>query len=162
MLGQNYSREFIFWSSVKHPNKKTAISNAHKRIVFDAKQKGYNDCLILEDDVKFLNNKALSQFISHKPENFDIYLGGASSIKYTDRLLGFTGLHCYIINRSFYDKFLNSDESLNIDFALTGKGKYYIHYPMLAIQQGEHLEKYWQKVNNKLDFLNKKKDCIFG
>lgn len=159
ILGQ--CDEIRIWPAVTGKTKQSGVSKAHKQIVRYAKSQKLEEILICEDDVKFTKKNALRDFISHKPKDFSIYLAGVSSFRYDSRITHFTGLHCYIIHESFYSAFLNAPEQYDIDFAISMKGKFVIHDPMLAIQHGDHLKKYWDTVRKKLNFLNKRKSITF-
>jgi hypothetical protein len=46
----------------------------------------------------------------------------------------FSGFHCYIVNKKFYETYLSLPDDAHIDRALAGLGKYYVSSPFIAIQ----------------------------
>lgn len=92
--------------------------DSHLSIIKDAKEKGYKNILIFEDDfvlsVEF--NDILNKVITQLPDDWDmLYLGGNTNkcknkIKVSDNLFNVDSVlttHCYAINSSIYDKVLN-------------------------------------------------------
>jgi hypothetical protein len=92
--------------------------------------------LICEDDVHFTAKGAFDYFINNKPNDFDIYLGSINDgiIKKDDSVDDFSGTTIYIVKERFYDIFLALPEHLNIDRALSNKGKFIVCNPFIAIQ----------------------------
>lgn len=117
----------------------TSISKGHKQIVQYAKDNNLPECFIMEDDCRWGSLGAYDYFLSKKPADADIYLGGCYVVyfdkePFKSKLIGFISLHCYIIRQSFYDTFLNLPEDIDIDRALNGNGNFEICYPYAAIQ----------------------------
>jgi hypothetical protein len=89
-----------------------ALSITHKKILEDAKEKGYNNILILEDDVEFSEN--INECPLEIPNNWDIvYFGGnhyfgqptpiTNNISIANKTLA---MHCVAINSTIYDRML--------------------------------------------------------
>ena len=112
------------------------ISKSHKQIVQYAKQKTMSEIMICEDDIHFTAKGAFQFFMSNKPVDYDLYLGGISEsiIKKDNTVDDFSGLTIYMINQRFYDIFLSMPENINIDRALCSKGKFIVSNPLIAIQ----------------------------
>ena len=102
------------------------ISRRHKSLITRA----YHEpqILIMEDDVKFVAPGALNRFLNlmhHLPRDWDLFLAGMSSgtvkpftVEGIRKLEHFTGIQCYIVNKKFYDTFLQADERINLDIWL--------------------------------------------
>lgn len=112
------------------------ISVSHKMIVMDAQQKGLQSVCIAEDDFYFMAPGAWDYFLENMPEDFDIYLSSISMghIKPDKTVHQFCGLTLYIVHERFYDKFLSVPETLHIDAALGGMGKFVVSDPFIAFQ----------------------------
>lgn len=124
-----------FWPAIYCDSPKTGISKAHKQIVRHAKFTNMETVWIVEDDIKIKRRTGLERFINDIPESFDIYLGGASSLDGNK----FTGLHCYILHRKAYDKFLEANEDNNLDYELS-KMNLDVHFKSVAIQYDGYSE----------------------
>lgn len=116
------------WDGIHNPNRVAAISRAHKQIVHYAKQNELLEICVMEDDCIFLHDTAFKYYIENKPPKFDVYLGGISNKLRVEKdyITDFRGLTLYTINEQFYDTFLSVPETVNIDAALKGLGKYYL------------------------------------
>jgi hypothetical protein len=111
------------------------VSRAHKQIVQFAKDWKIPEVIIAEDDIKFPAEDGFKYFLSKKPEDFDLYLGGIYRGEIKDgKTDDFSGLHLYIIKQKFYDTFLSINEEKHLDTELKGKGDYHVCYPFAAIQ----------------------------
>ena len=141
-INELFGYDLIFWPAIYCGSKKQGISRAHKQIVRYAKENNLPEIFICEDDIKLV--RPLNEFISKKPKEFDLYIGGVSSFNKKNY---FTGMHCYIIRQNFYDVFLSADETQHIDFWLGGRGNYVICSPPVAHQ---HLKINWEKVDKKV------------
>lgn len=119
------------WRSVKR-----SINLAHKQCVEYAKLKGYPEICIMEDDVRFCGYGAFDYFLSKKPAEFDLYLGGVyvGDIQPDNTVREFSGFHCYIIRERFYDTFLSLPADAHIDNACAGKGLFYVCNPFACVQ----------------------------
>lgn len=128
--------DYKIFPAIKAPTAVQGISRAHKQIVYYAKENNMPEILIGEDDVKFTAPNAFNYFLENKPPDFDIYNSGIYfGVIHPDNTTNhFASLHCYIIHERFYDTFLATDETKNIDKALKGKGKFVICNPFAAIQ----------------------------
>lgn len=121
------------------------ISEAHKRIIRYAKEKGLSEVIIAEDDFYFPDKLGLKYFLDNKPNDFDVYLSGVyvgfeKLSEENKKIRFFSGLHFYIVNEKFYDKFLNCNSRNAIDAEISNLSKngladVYCCYPMAAIQQ---------------------------
>ena len=112
------------------------ISKAHKQIVKYANDNELPEVLIAEDDLKFTSIGAFEFFLKGRPSDSDIYL---SSIYYgliaeDNSVNDFSGLTFYIVNQSFYNKFLEIPEHDNLDRLLSKKGKFIVCNPFTVIQ----------------------------
>lgn len=129
------------------------ISNAHKQIVRDAKEKGLPQVIIAEDDIKFSSAGAWKYYLENTPKEFDLYCGliyaGEVSplkkgiISTTNRIISTKGMSgtntLYTISSGFYDFFLAIDESKHLDRELGRFGninQYYVCNPMVCSQSG--------------------------
>lgn len=113
-----------------------SINLSHKKIVHQALQDGLEATIIFEDDIKFTDLGAWDYFLSQKPKDFDLYLGGIylGDIADDNTTKAFTALHCYIIHSKFYATFLSTPDDKHIDTCLDNLGRYVVCQPMIAIQ----------------------------
>lgn len=147
LLRQKGDHEVKFWPAIYKATPCEGISQAHKQIVRWAKDHGLPDVWIIEDDIKVISDEGFNQFLKHKPSEFDLYLGGASSLKYyQDKISKFSGLHCYMVASKFYDQFLSADETQHLDYALSMMRPDIRIFP-IAIQYPGHSEN-TKKVEN--------------
>src|ERR1035437_4748267 len=93
------------------------ISQAHKQIVKDAKEKNLSEVLIGEDDLHFTSKGAFKFFLDNKPKDFDIYLGSVlhGRLKADNTVVDFSGTTLYMVRKRFYDAFLSVPENIHID-----------------------------------------------
>lgn len=128
--------QYRLWDNIYAPSIIKSINKGHKQIVEYAKQEGLPEVLIMEDDVKFLGNGAFKYFIDNKPAVYDIYLASIflGILSPENTVKEFTGMTCYIVHQNFYNTFLNADEKIHIDAALSFLGKYIVCNPFVAIQ----------------------------
>lgn len=112
------------------------ISRAHKQIVSWAKQNKLEEVWIAEDDIEFSAPGAFDYFVSQKPDDFDIYLGGIiwGTIQEDHTVKDFAGATLYVASDRFYDTILNLPEDRDFDRAMAGMGKFIICEPMVACQ----------------------------
>src|SRR6266404_95325 len=69
--------DFDIWEGIMDDEgPHVGISRAHKQIVKYALERNWSEVLIGEDDLRFTAEGAFDFFISKKPSDFDIYLGG--------------------------------------------------------------------------------------
>ena len=116
MLQQSFS----FVKVEKHKDPVRGCLESHKYCIQQAKNKGYKNVLILEDDAIF-NMKLLQTLLSNNidisvPKDFDmLYLGYTvnDGYKHDDFLLKILSaqcLHAYIVNEKIYDEVLDNIE----------------------------------------------------
>lgn len=122
------------------------IAKSHKACIKLAKDRGWPQVTIVEDDVDFLSPYSLEIYfntISKLPEDWDIFTGGLFSgeIENNDTTLGYSsvkgsmsGFHLIVVNEKFYDTFLSASETMNIDYEISEilKAKIYVAYPILV------------------------------
>lgn len=134
----------------------TGCALSHLEILEISKCKGYNNCLILEDDVQFDDelNKILPNIMNQVPDDWDIlYFGGNHSAnniwnpqsklkKVTENIFRVTNCyttHSYAVKKTVYDKIISSfDGTVPIDVCLSEVQKNtnsYIIRPHLAWQR---------------------------
>jgi hypothetical protein len=106
-----------------------AINKAWKNVIRFAKEQGLPEIIAMEDDCIFTRPGAFMEWLDHKPNDFDIYLGGVygRDIGKKGTIKTFCGLHCILVNSRFYDTFLKVSDRENIDIALGGKGRYILY-----------------------------------
>lgn len=133
---QKWVPEVRFWPAVFLEKPYMGIMEAHKQVVRWAKENNEPCVWIMEDDIRIPNIYGLEYFLENQPDDFDIYLGGiySGSILQNNLVHTFAGLHCYLVNERFYDKFLNLPPTAHLDRALRGKGRFVVCNPFAAIQ----------------------------
>lgn len=111
------------------------ISQAHKQIINDAKEKGLSEVLIGEDDLHFTALGAFNYFLRNKPLDYDIYLGGIvyGKISENDIVNDFSGITFYLASERFYDTILSIPEEYHLDRALKNKGKFIVCNPFIVV-----------------------------
>jgi hypothetical protein len=132
---------YTLWSGiVDHDNTARGISRAHKQIVHFAKDKYLSEILIAEYDIHFTAPGAISFFHESKPQDFDLYLGGIyyGNISQDSIADDFAGLTLYLVHARFYDLFLSTDDSRDLDRFLAGKGKFLVCDPFVVTQHDGH------------------------
>lgn len=124
----------------------TGISRSHKKCIKLAKEHDLPYAIIIEDDIMFLHKQSLIKFQKYRqdlPKDWDIYLGGlydGHPVPFNENLAivpdKISGLHMYMVNQNFYDKFLEADEAMNLDgwISMEAKAKIYLAYPILGLQ----------------------------
>lgn len=128
--------DYQLWPSIHVASKpaRTGISRAHKQIVEWAANSGLEEVCIMEDDVWFPAEDGFRYFLNNKPNEYDQYLGGLSrgdvdANKITKR---YSGQFCYFIHEKYYDRFLRTDENLDIDGGQSNRGVFKVCYPFAA------------------------------
>lgn len=127
-----------YWPAIKDPLNRTfvGIGEAHKQIVRWAMLNNLPEVCIMEDDCSFFAPGAWEYFLSQKPEDFDIYLGGVfHGLNEDNTTFDWCGMTLYIVNQRFYQTFLSVPQVNHIDRALAGKGKYIVCDPMVCTQK---------------------------
>ena len=126
------------------------ISQAHKRIVRNAKEKGLPYVLIGEDDMRFTDLGAFEFYIRKMPMQFDLYLGGIyhGILNEHNLVRDFTGLTLYMIHQRFYDQFLNVREDQHIDIVMRElNGTYIVCNPFVVSQYEGFSDNQCEEVN---------------
>lgn len=151
---------YRFWSAVDKniPLRFYNITASHKMIVADAKQNGYEVCLIAEDDLRFSCPGALQYFIDNTPDSYDMYFGMIYTGNIADRRIthGFTGLQFYAIHEKFYDTFLSADDKRHLDQWLGERCHefdLYVCEPFICASESGHSDnfnRYWKFEEDKL------------
>lgn len=136
LIDQNILKYKIWNGVIDKSIPQRGISKAHKQIVKYAQEYKLTEILIAEDDLHFTSKGAFDYFIKNKPYNYDIYLGGIheGKIKEDSTVEDFCGATLYIVNSRFYDIFLSVPENINIDRALSYRGKFVVCNPLVAFQ----------------------------
>lgn len=133
------------WECV--PDKNSAVRSinlSHKQIVQFAKDHHLPEVCIMEEDVMFPAPDGWQYFLLNKPEKFDLYLAGAYGLNSTAlarimtgdgpvEINNFAGLHCYIIDAGYYDRFLALPENKHVDDQ-PGMGAFFVCAPFAALQ----------------------------
>lgn len=99
-------------------NVKLAIHKGHRKIVQHAKEQGYKNCLVAEDDIKFTHPCSFKYFLSQIPESYDLMMGliYAGTIEDNRVLNGFSGgMTLYSISSRYYQEFLDLPIDTHID-----------------------------------------------
>ena len=123
-------------------NTKMAIHKGHARIVKLAKEQGFDNCIIAEDDIKFSSPDSYEYFIRQIPESYDLFSGLIyhGSIDENNKILnGANGIMTlYSIHARFYDFFLSLDTNTHVDIELGNtsfKHEYFICHPFVCFQR---------------------------
>lgn len=135
-----------FWPCIEDNNNVVrSINLSHKQIVQFAIDHHIPEICIMEEDIMFTASGGWQYFLDNKPPDFDLYLGGTYGLNEVAfsrirnntgpvEIHNFAGLHCYIINESYYSKFLSIPEDQHIDNQ-PGMGKFYVCSPFVALQR---------------------------
>ena len=129
--------EYKLWQGIHDVDSVVrSINLSHKQIVQYAKDNDLESICIAEDDIKFTCPTSYKYFLDNKPQKFDLYLGGIylGDIREDNSVASFTGMHLYIIDKYFYDLFLQTDQNTHIDISLSDMGLYKVCNPFAAIQ----------------------------
>lgn len=123
------------------------ITQSHKRIVRFARQKNYPSVFVAENDFYIPAKDGLDWFFrSYEDYGYssDMHLGGIyvgkDYLSADNKIVKqFSGLHFYIVNQKFYDRFLEADDTQSLDNALsamarTNEAKITCCFPMAVIQ----------------------------
>lgn len=147
-----HNLEYKFWPAIFDPRLSfMGISRAHKQIVQDAKDKGLPCVCIAEDDMYFTSKNSWQYFLDNIPMDYDLYLSGIYCGKPDENSIisDFCGLHLYIVNQRFYDKFLSVSENQHLDRGMKDAGgKYVVCIPTVAKQYDGWSENKGIMVNN--------------
>jgi len=115
---------------------KRGINLAHKSVIEYAKEAGFEEVCVMEDDLRFTNPNSFNYFLKSKPTDYDLYLGGiyVGDIFPDKTVKSFSGFHLYLCHSRFYDKFLATEEDAHVDREMTGLGRFVVCEPFAAIQ----------------------------
>lgn len=142
------------------------IAKAHQNCVRDAKEKGLEYALVLEDDIRFSvgAREHVEAALGNVPDDwevltFGIYTGDVYKVKGFDmwrEAKDFSGGHFYVMRNTAFDRFLAFSGKTNFDRWLTTGGvmKAYAIWPMCASQHPGWSDN--AKANVNLDALLKK------
>lgn len=130
---------------------KLGIAEAHMNCIKLAKENNWENVMIMEDDVRFQAKNKTIEYVQNAlhnlPEKWDILLGGAYEVhnpepynQHWNKIGEFCGLHCYIVNKSFYNQFLTYKPGHHIDRWLnrSGNNNVYLSDKFFAIQIDGH------------------------
>jgi hypothetical protein len=148
-----------------------SINLSHKQIVQFAVEHHIPQICIMEEDVMFPASDGWQYFQANIPDEFDLYLGGAYGLNETafNRIRkhpgaipihNFAGLHCYIINNTYYDRFLSLPENRHIDDQ-PGLGRFFVCAPFAALQHPGWSSNARRTVDYNCDERMLPKDCIY-
>lgn len=145
---------YKFWPGIIDSCVQSGISRAHKQIVKHAKENSFPYVFIAEDDIAFTDKRAFDFFTNNIPESFDIYLGAISfgNISPSNTVSDFSGLLLYCIHSNFYETFLSTDETENIDRALRGKGLFKVAPFFVVTETAGFSDNHKKIIDNKKCF----------
>lgn len=161
-----------FWPCIPDSNNVVrSINLSHKQIVSFAKEHNLPEICIMEEDVMFPAPDGWQYFLTNKPHEFDLYLGGAYGLNEAAfaRILkrsgsvevnNFAGLHCYIIRNTYYNKFLSLSENQHIDNQ-PGMGRFYVCAPFAALQRPGYSYNAKRAVDYNSDRRILPSECIY-
>lgn len=145
------------------------ISEAHKNCIREAVKDDLPEVMILEDDVKFSAPGAYNEFIrlsGELSEDWDLFTGGSYDymIEHNGngshhmrepftKLRRFSGLHCYIVRKRFYQHFLETRGVTNLDKALVGN--IWMAWPQLGLQHTTYSDNVKKKIDYNTVFAKK-------
>lgn len=144
---QRISDYVIVAAIIDKPTVPASINASHKTIVQHAKDNDLPEICIFEDDCMFTTPTGFQTFLASIPQHFDLYLGGCyspdqqaiNSLKDSKdpaiEINNFTGMHCYIIRKQYYERFLALPSDGHIDVLQAGHGKFFVCNPMVALQR---------------------------
>ena len=121
-----YKISACIWPGIKAELPWTGISRAYKQVVQYAKNNNLPFVILADDDFLLSCPESYQLFLGDMPEDFDIWLGGASggtvdenfnnvkepNAKYISH---WSGTFFFAVHERFYDCFLSADETKNID-----------------------------------------------
>lgn len=123
-------------------NTKQAIHKGHHAIVQMAKDKGYENVLIAEDDCCFTSPNSFQYFLSQIPKSYDLFFSliYAGDIVNNRVMNGFSGgCTLYSIHSRFYDVFLEQALNSHVDRELGNlcfKYEYFVVPQYCVVQRG--------------------------
>lgn len=134
---------YKFWEAEVYAHSVVeSISASFKKIITWAKQNEMDEVIIAEQDLFFTSPNSWKYFLENKPKEFDVYIGGSYLIdnrnEYKAPLVKvneWVGNHLIIVNKRYYDTWLNTNSKLHCDTAQSGLGEFYLCFPMIALQR---------------------------
>ena len=127
---------YELWDGVFLPSIKESINAAFKQIVRWAKIAEFAEIIIAEDDIRFSRPGAWQYYLSQKPKDYDLYLGGIflGEPDENNVVKEFTGMTLICVAERFYDTFLNTPNDEHIDRLLNGLGRFVVCNPFVCTQ----------------------------
>jgi hypothetical protein len=130
-----------------HDTVEGCIGASHKKCVQLAKDEGWPEVCVMEDDVWFPAEDGWNYFLRKKPIDYDIYLAGTYDVMGTydntfydiddgtaARVRTPTGFHCYFMNERYYDRLLATPDNVHID-TYQHEGVFVVCFPFAALQR---------------------------
>lgn len=123
---------------------------SHRNIIKIAKESGYDNVMIFEDDFEPLDGflEQYTKIVNNLPHMFNFIQFGANVMglveKYDENLnrcYGMFAAHCYIINSSIYDEILSNTEDLQIDVIyknIHARGHSYLSNKTICRQRADY------------------------
>lgn len=156
---------WVTMPAVKGPHKSYEnIAQAHKNCIKKAMNENLDRVVILEDDVLFVAPGAYNRFLELSetlPPNWEVFVAGSYDYQkigeYSDSIVkvsSFSGLHCYMVSRRYYKKFLETSPKSHLDKLL--RGALYMAVPMLALQHDTYSDNVKRVTNYNNTHLKRK------
>lgn len=127
---------YELWDGVFLPSVKESINAAFKQVIRYAKLAEFPEVVVGEDDLRFSRPGAWQYYLSQKPKDYSLYLGGIflGDIDENNMVKDFTGMTLVSVHNSFYDTFLNTPNDDHIDRLLNGLGNFVVCNPFVVTQ----------------------------
>jgi GR25 family glycosyltransferase involved in LPS biosynthesis len=155
---------------------KISCTKSHFDIIKTARERGYKNCMIFEDDCQFCDdfyNKAQKCINDLKKFEWDIlFFGGepnSECVSITNNIVKTNGIfatHAYIINHTFYNKVLEMDfnrgiiDILYLNYPIEHK-KFFLSKELLCWQDEEDISDLWNcKKDSKKIYEKAYKDFV--
>ncbi|HET7118429.1 MAG TPA: hypothetical protein VFI29_18175 [Hanamia sp.] len=154
---QGISR-FKFWQGFLNSRDPAfGISESHKQIVQDAKNRKLATVIIAEDDIYFTAPGAFNYFCENQPLDYDLYLGAISYGKINSNQIvsNFSGLLLYQVHERFYDKFLDMPPDQHLDRALRGKGLYEVCPAFVVVENNSLSDNSGKEIDNRIYYKDR-------
>ncbi len=155
-------KEYKIWEGIYiEDNPIKAISQSHKKIVLDAKEKGLERVIIAEDDFLFTSKNSWSFFINSIPKDgYDIFLSHLYHGEWNEngKVLGtFAALTLYSVHQRFYDIFLNKPEDEHLDLVMNKAWRHEIKVclPMVCKQMSGYSDNEKKEMDWEFKEINK-------
>jgi len=146
-----------------------SIGESHKSVVRFAKERNMDSICIAEDDLYFPAEDGWRYFLKKIPKTFGLFVGGAYSYRmlhdtfqfHMTQLYRWSGMHLYVVHKSFYDTFLaadltkfNIEQALAIQAAADGK-TVSICWPFAAVQAETPSDNVKGRIYKISDYFNR-------